>query len=190
MYKIILATRYLLKRRIAYFAVLAVALCVFIVVVVMAVMTGLVSDLKQKNHRFAGDCVVGTESLVGFAHYEDFVEILEQQDFVEGVSAVIKSYALVTPDGVEDNYGLEMMGIDPAMHSIATGFGRSLHHRKDNVAKAFAPVYDPNLPGFIIGIDRWLERDPPEGKYTYPSRPAMTSLVVTCFPLTAKGALA
>jgi len=178
-----------LKRRISYFAVLAVALCVFIVFVVMTVMTGLVSDFRQKNHRFAGDCVVSTESLVGFPHYEDFMEILKQQEFIEGVSAVIKSYALVTPDGAEDNYGLEMMGIDPALHSIATGFGQSLHHRKDDVAKAFAPVYDPNLPGFIVGIDRWLERDP-EGKYTYRSRPTSDSLMVTCFPLTAKGALA
>jgi len=72
MYKILLAVRYFLKRRITHFAVLAVALCVFIVVVVMTVMTGLVSDFKQKNHDFVGDCVVGTESLVGFAYYEDF----------------------------------------------------------------------------------------------------------------------
>jgi len=69
MYKIILASRYLLKRRITYFAVLAVGLCVFIVVIVMTVMTGLVRDFKQKNHDFVGDCVVGTESLVGFAYY-------------------------------------------------------------------------------------------------------------------------
>jgi hypothetical protein len=46
MYKIILATRYLLRRRMTYFAVLAVALCVFIVLVVMTVMIGLVSDIK------------------------------------------------------------------------------------------------------------------------------------------------
>ena len=50
MYKLVLTTRYLLKRRITHFAVLAVALCVFIVVVVMTVMTGLVGDLKQNNH--------------------------------------------------------------------------------------------------------------------------------------------
>jgi lipoprotein-releasing system permease protein len=68
MYKIILAIRYLLKRRITYFAVLAVALCVFIVVVVMTVMTGLVDDFKQKNHNFVGDCVVGTESRVCFSY--------------------------------------------------------------------------------------------------------------------------
>ena len=82
MYKIILAFRYLLKRRITYFAVVSVSLCVFIVVVVMTVMTGLVSEFKQKNHDFVGDCVVGTESLVGFAYYEDFVNTLERQDFV------------------------------------------------------------------------------------------------------------
>ena len=58
-----------MRRPITYFAVLAVALCVFIVVVVMTVMTGLVSDFKEKNHDFAGDCVVGSESLVGFAYY-------------------------------------------------------------------------------------------------------------------------
>ncbi len=99
MYKILLSFRYLLKRRISYLAFLAVALCVFIVVVVMTVMTGLVSDFKQKNHSFAGDCVVGTESLVGFAYYEDFVKVLEQSGFIEAISPVIKSYALIALQG-------------------------------------------------------------------------------------------
>ena len=117
MYKIVLATRYLVKRRITYFAVLAVALCVFIVVVVMTVMTGLVGGFKQKNHSFTGDCVVGTESLVGFAYYEDFGRILEKADFVQGISPVIKNFALVTPAGIERNYALEIMGVDPVRHS-------------------------------------------------------------------------
>ena len=69
MYKLVLAFRYLTKRPVSYLAFLAVAICVFIVVVVMTVMTGLVSDFRQKNHSFVGDCVVGTESLVGFEYY-------------------------------------------------------------------------------------------------------------------------
>jgi lipoprotein-releasing system permease protein len=189
MYKIILATRYLLKRRIAYFAVLAVALCVFIVVVVMTVMTGLVRDFRQKNHRFAGDCVVGTESLVGFAYYEDFVKILEQQDIIEGVSAVIKSYALVSPEDTERNVGVEIMGVEPVSFSRATGFGQSLYHHRDDVSKAFEPAYDPNLAGCVIGIDLVLSRDA-KGRYSYDSGPTGLDLVVSCFPLTARGALA
>jgi len=189
MYKIVLAVRYLVRRPITYFAVLAVALCVFIVVVVMTVMTGLVSDFKQKNHRFVGDCVVGTESLVGFAYYEDFVKMLESEDVIEGVSAVIKSYALVSPVGTERNIGVEIMGIDALRQTKVTGFGETLYHHRNDVSRAFEPVYEPNLGGCVIGIDLVLSRDS-KGRYSYDSGPAGIGLAISCFPLTAKGALA
>jgi lipoprotein-releasing system permease protein len=189
MYKIILPFRYLFKKRISYLAFLAVALCVFIVVVVMTVMTGLVTDFKQKNHEFVGDCVVGTGSLVGFAYYEDFVKILEGKDFIEGISPVIKSYALVSPGGSEQNTGVEIMGIDPVKHSRTTGFGKTLHYRKDDVSKVFEPVYEPKRSGCVIGIDLMLVRDA-QGSYAYEAAPAKIALAVSCFPLTAKGALA
>ena len=189
MYKIILPFRYLFRKRISYLAFLAVALCVFIVVVVMTVMTGLVTDFKQKNHEFVGDCVVGTESLVGFAYYEDFMRILEQADFIEGVSAVIKSYALISPSGMERSIGVEIMGVDPVRHSQVTGFGKTLYYRRDDVSKAFEPIYDPNLAGCVVGIDLWLARDV-KGEYAYEAGPAKTALAVSSFPLTAKGALA
>src|SRR4030042_4844485 len=141
MYKIILATRYLFKRRITYFAILAVALSVFIVIVVMTVMGGLVNEFKEKNHRFAGDCVVGTESLVGFAYYEDFVNLMEQQDFVEAVSPVIKSFALKRRRGSEQDDIVEIMGIDPVKHSQATGFGDNLYYHNDDVSRTFEITY-------------------------------------------------
>jgi lipoprotein-releasing system permease protein len=189
MYKIILATRYLLKRRITYFAVMAVALCVFIVVVVMTVMAGLVNEFKQKNHQFAGDCVVGTKSLVGFAYYEDFVELLEKADFVEAVSPTIKSHALISRRGSDRNTRVEIIGIDPVRHSRATGFGETLHYHKDDVSKAFRPGYDPNLPGCILGIDLELQRDA-DSTYTYQASPGQAGYSISCLPLTAKGALA
>ncbi|MHC4763007.1 MAG: hypothetical protein ACYS71_06515 [Planctomycetota bacterium] len=107
MYKFILAFRYMFKRRISYLAFAAVVLCVFIVVVVMTVMTGLVNDFKDKNHRFVGDCVVGTDSLVGFAYYEDFIKVLEGKDFIAAVSPVIKSYGLLSPAWTEQNFSVE-----------------------------------------------------------------------------------
>ncbi len=189
MYKIILAFRYLFRRRISYLALLAVALCVFIVVVVMTVMTGLLADFKTKNHRFVGDCIIGSESLVGFAYYEDFVKTLEHADFVEAVSPVIKSYGLVGAGGSDQSSGTQIMGIDPVRHSQVTGFGQTLYHHKDDVSKAFTPSYGAEFDGCVVGIDMWLVRNT-RGGYSYDTSPARAALSVTCFPLTAKGALA
>lgn len=188
MYKIILAVRYLVKRRITYLAVLAVALCVFMVVVVMTVMTGMGRDFKIKNHNWVGDCVVSSDSLVGFAYYEEFIKILEDEIMVEAVSPVIKSYALLTYGGSDWNEGAEIMGVDPVRHNRATGFGKTLHYRKDDVSRAFEPAYDANLPGCILGIDKVLGRDK-DGRYKqFPNVPDY-SFAISCFPLTARGAL-
>lgn len=187
MYKLTLIIRYLLKKRITHFAVLTVALCVFIVVVVMTVMTGLVQDFKQKNHEFVGDCVVGTKSLVGFPYYEEFLGTLERADFVTAVSPVVKNYALLRPEGDSRNVGVEIMGIDPLRHARATNFGKTLYHRADDVGQAFRPVYDPNALGCVLGIDLRLWRNA-RGEYAYDAQPSLIAMSLTCFPLNAKGA--
>ncbi|MBN2020588.1 MAG: ABC transporter permease [Sedimentisphaerales bacterium] len=197
MYKLILAIRYLYRRRVSYFALIAVALCVFIVVVVMTVMSGLVGEFREKNHSFTGDCVVGTESLVGFTYYEDFLRKLESTDCVEAASAVIKSYALVGKVGSQRNMGVEIIGIDAATYGRATGFGGTLHYHKDDVSRAFKPTavvrqahhLDANLPGFVVGVDMWIWRDE-KGEYYFAPNPEATAVTITCFPLTARGALA
>jgi lipoprotein-releasing system permease protein len=188
MYKIILATRYLLKRRITYFGILAVALCVFIVVVVMTVMAGLVNEFKEKNHRFAGDCVVGTESLVGFAYYEDFAKLLEQQDFVKAVSPAIKSFALKRRRGSDQDDIVEVTGIDPVKHSQATGFGDSLYYHRNDVSRAFNITNDANLVGCVLG-DYVLLQDTYNRNLSETNIPRI-AYSISCFPLTARGALA
>jgi len=186
-YRLTLITRYLLKRRITHFAIVAVALCVFTVVVVMTVMIGLVGDFKQKNHAFVGDCVVGTESLVGFPYYEEFMSLVEQAGIAQGVSPVVKSYAVLDADGgYEEN--VEILGLDPVRHSQATNFAQTLNFHADEVEKAFEPTYDPNAPGCILGIDKVLRRDA-RGQYVRFSAPFQVAVALTCFPLNAKGAL-
>ncbi|MDD5458745.1 MAG: FtsX-like permease family protein [Phycisphaerae bacterium] len=189
MYKLKLIVRYLYKRPVCITAALAVALCVFIVIVVMSVMDGLVSDFKQNNHNYVGDCVVGTESLVGFGYYEEFMEKLSGQDFVTAVSPVIKSYGLITPAGTNRNIGVEIMGIDAAAHSRVTNFGQTLTFRKNNPELAFAPAYDTSLTGCVMGIDLMVDRDP-GGEYLRQLTPFEFEFVISCFPLTAKGAFA
>jgi len=188
MYKVVLVFRYLLRKRISYLAFFSVSLCVFIVAVVMTVMRGLVTDFKDKNHRFVGDCVVGTESLVGFAYYEDFMKVLEGQDFVECTSPVIKSYALCRR-GSGPSVGVEVFGIDAERHSRVTGFGETLHYHKGAPRQAFEPVFDSNIPGCIVGVDLWLPRDS-QGRYSYQQSLSEEAVVISCVALTASGALA
>jgi ABC-type lipoprotein release transport system permease subunit len=158
------------------------------VVVVMTVMTGLLRDFKVKNHNWVGDCVVSTDSLVGFPGYGQFAKILEQQDFVKSVSTAIRSYGILTEQSGW-NTGVEIMGIDPVKHSRATGFAETLHYHKAKPAGAFEPDYDANLPGCVLGIDKVSVRDQ-YGRYSHRSNIPAYSFTVSCFPLTAGGALA
>ncbi len=194
MYKFVLAFRFLLKRRISYFSVFAVALCVFVVFVVMTVLSGLTADFKKKTHLWSGDCVVSTKSLVGFSYYEEFMEVLQKEKEIEAVSAVIKSYAIVksVPGGNSSVYidrTLEVIGIEPASYSKVTGFSEWLKYTTGRIQNSFEQSYDVNLPGCIIGIGFLFERDT-NGNYIMPEQMPQIKVDVSCFPLTAKGALA
>jgi ABC-type lipoprotein release transport system permease subunit len=189
MYDIILPARFFLRRRITILAVLAVALCVFTVVVVMTVMNGLVADFTDKNHAFFSDCIVSTDSLVGFGLYEEFILRLKGCDFVASAAPVINTVGLVESESSGKNAALDLMGIDIARHIKTTDFADTLYYHKDSPSLAFEPLYDVNLSGCIVGIDLLVERQQ-SGQYRQLSYLPTWSYLITCFPLTPKGALA
>jgi len=180
----------LIKRRITLLAVLAVALCVFVVIVVMTILSDLTAEIKHKYHSFIGDCVVGSKSLVGFVYYEEFMDRLERADFVQAVSPVINSPVLVNvtmPMGqIYSNRIGQLMGINPVRHSQVTGFGEWLKYHKQNVADVFTSSYEPNLPG-CVSVHLALGWG--DVSDTAEALPKVT-LDITCLPLTGKGALA
>ncbi|MEN8126465.1 MAG: FtsX-like permease family protein [Planctomycetota bacterium] len=190
MIKWLLAWRYFFKRPISILAITAVALCVFIVLVVMTVMNGLVRDFKQKNHNYAGDCVIESDSLVGFGYYEDFIGLLLEQSYVEGVSPMAKGVGLLSQPGRDWNQGIEVHGIDPALHSQVTNFGQTLHYRRENPALAFNPMYAPQTDGCVIGIDLSPSWRQPDGSYAHSPQPGKYNLTLSVFPLNVKGGLA
>ena len=195
MYKLVLAICYLLKRRISYFALVAVSLCVFVALIVITVLSGLNAEFRKKTYASVGDCVVSTKSLVGFAYYESFIDKLEKEQIVEAVSPVIRSYALVSgtsPVGrniFRNDYPKEIVGIDPVRHSKVTDFGRWLYFNKQDPRKAFTQNLVLDFPGCVPGIGLLFDRDS-DGNYKVPSRIPNFRIEVSCFPLNAKGALA
>jgi ABC-type lipoprotein release transport system permease subunit len=190
MYKLLLAMRYLLRRRITLLAIIAVMLCVFMVVVVMTVMIGLVGDFTKKNHEFFSDCIISTESLVGFAHYKEFLAEIDKQPFVQAAAPVMKSVALLALPGKESNMIVELMGIDVQRHIKATNFAETVYYHRDDPENVFIPSYDPTLPGCVIGIEKVSNRDSVTGEYYHGPDPDHIRVEISTFPLTAKGSLA
>jgi lipoprotein-releasing system permease protein len=194
LYKFTLSIRYLFRRPISYFAVAAVALCVFVVFVVITVLSGLSRDFKYKVYSSVGDCVVYTKSLVGFGYYDEFLDILRKESDIEAATPVVKNYGLVSvsESGGLDVYGQsvrEIAGVEPVSLSKVTGLGQWIEYHKDDVADAFRPAYDVNLPGCVPGIDIIFQKDE-EGHYHTTGRSVKAAFEISCVPLTAKGALA
>ncbi len=193
MYKIILAVRFMLSRRISYFAVAATGLCVFVAFVVITVLSGLTAQFKRYIHSCFCDCVISSKSLVGFGYYEQFMEVLGDSEIVECVSPVIRGYAHLrgisdsNQSHVHDRDAAMFVGIDAGMHSRVTAFGEWLSLHKGDAENAFVQAYDPNLPGCVPGVAFLFESDS-EGNYKTTKELPRVRFEVSMFPLTAKGA--
>ena len=194
MYKFILAIRYLVKRRISYFAILTAALCVFVSFSVITVLSGLTTELKEDAHAGIGDCVVSSRSLVGFAWCQEFVEKLRGCDLIKAAAPAIRAHGVVevTSDRgqrKDNTYVLEIMGIDPVSYSQVTKFGQWLFAHKNDLQNAFQSSYEPNMPGCIPGARLLFKKDPNGGCKIEETR-RRVKLEVSVFPLTAKGTAA
>ncbi|HSW47275.1 MAG TPA: FtsX-like permease family protein [Phycisphaerae bacterium] len=97
MYKLFLCLRYLRRRRIAFFAVAAVCLCVAMVLIVWSVMGGFLQMVKDRSRGMLGDLVVENGALQGFPFYEEFIERMKKDlpDEIHEATPVIITYGVV-----------------------------------------------------------------------------------------------
>jgi lipoprotein-releasing system permease protein len=74
MYILFLSLRYLRKRRIAFFAVAAVSLCVAMVLILVSVMGGFLQMVKDRSRGMLGDLIMENTTLQGFSFYQEFID--------------------------------------------------------------------------------------------------------------------
>ncbi|MEP0841836.1 MAG: FtsX-like permease family protein [Phycisphaerae bacterium] len=92
MYKLFLCLRYLRKRLIAVFAMLAVWLCVAMVLIVMSVMGGFLDMVRDRSRGMLGDLVVESATLQGFPFYQEFIDEVKTRmpgEVVEATPVII-----------------------------------------------------------------------------------------------------
>jgi lipoprotein-releasing system permease protein len=95
MYKLQLIRKYLVKRRIAWVALVAVMLCTAMVLIVVSVMGGWLATFKESFHAMTGDVIVSGSPLTGFAYYQDMIVRIDKVPGVVASAPVIRTGAMM-----------------------------------------------------------------------------------------------
>jgi lipoprotein-releasing system permease protein len=110
-YKLFLTLRYLIKRRIAYFAIAAVMLCTAMVLIVMSVMGGFLDQLKYKARGLLGDIIVDNQFYSGFPLYEEFIEEVSAWPEIVRATPVLYSAGLLRRFGTSETRLVQVVGL-------------------------------------------------------------------------------
>lgn len=133
MYQVLLTNRYLTSRVIPLIAVLAVALCVALVIIVVSVMTGFLNNVKQAGRTLMGDVVV-TYAISGIPHYDALIERIEALPEAAAATPVVDGFGLVKmpyPEGPQkESAPVQIWGIEPEGFARVTGYDQTLYWRE------------------------------------------------------------
>ncbi len=126
MYKIFLCFRYLTRKGIVLFPVLAVWLCVMMLIIVNSIMTGFVNRVRDAGRSLMGDVVIQSDSMAGFPYYRQIQKRLSLLPQVKASTPVISGYGLFNLPEFQVNTGVQVMGVEASSESKVSSFGSSL----------------------------------------------------------------
>lgn len=175
MYKLFLCLRYLIKRRIAIFAMLSVCLCVLMVLVVMSVMGGFLNMVKERSRGMLADLVVESGTLQGFPFYQEFIDRLKTempQEIHEATPVIITYGVLRFPNSMTKP--VQVVGIRLQDYYRVNDFKSGLFYEEHYPGTTtFAPRGQPALglspdgmlalpPEIEAARKKWTAAVPPE----------------------------
>jgi lipoprotein-releasing system permease protein len=132
MYKLFLTIRYLRRRRIAFFAIGAVALCTMMVLVVMSVMGGFLEMVKERSRGLLGDVVMDNASMQGFPYYQEFIEKMNAEfpEEIKQATPVIYSYGILRFIDYNITKPVRVVGVRLDEYVSVNDFANSLFYEK------------------------------------------------------------
>ncbi|MCP4376473.1 MAG: hypothetical protein GY794_09895, partial [bacterium] len=174
MYKFFLCLRYLKSRAIAYFAILGVALCVFMMVVVISLFTGFIDNIEKAAKGLFGDVIMSAESQHGLAYYDEFIaEVQTEVPEVHAAAPYILSYGMLRISGQEHYRNpVQIAGIRLPGHAEVSAFGKGLF-----VQESGKLSWDPPVEQLIAQVEKererttGLKREIEARKFNGPQRP-------------------
>jgi lipoprotein-releasing system permease protein len=143
MYKLFLCLRYLRKLLMAYFAVLAVALCVAMMLIVISVMNGFLDKIERAAKGLAGDVVISGGGYGALRHYDEFIEELKTAvPQVNAASPFIRTGGMIRLPRTDYRHIIQISGIALPGRARTTDFENGLFVQKDWEDPSFDPPVD------------------------------------------------
>ncbi len=140
MYKLFLCLRYLRSRVLAYLAMLGVALCVFMMLVSVSVMSGFLWKIEMAAKGLFGDIVIESSSLSGLSRYDELIDAMKTKvDRVEAASPFILTYGIVRVPGTDYRQTVQIAGICLPQRADVSDFEHGLFVQKDVSQPTFSP---------------------------------------------------
>ncbi len=176
MYVPLLIFKYLGRKLAPLFAMMAVALCSAMVIIVSSVMGGFQDMMISATRQLSGDVIV-ERRFTGFA-YEDLLEHLRGVEGVEAAAPIVRTYGLLRV-GSETHF-VQVDGIEPRSFHAVTGYREALYWDSQHVRNHFAgivrQIIGPDAAETAVdtaqrGVEAGGEREPPpaawEGLLTF-----------------------
>lgn len=158
MYKWLLASRYLLTRRIALASIISVTLGVATLNVVNAVMTGFATEMRQRIRGILSDVVVQGGGIDGFEDVQRHLNLIQEAvgDHVEAMTPVVETFGLLSIDyyGQTQTFWVQIIGVDPVGKARVGEFAEHLVVHRGPHPPSF------EVPEELRAIERmFLERE-------------------------------
>ncbi len=179
MYKLTLCLKYLVKRALAYFAMAAVALCVFLMLVCVSVLSGFVDKIEVAAKGLFGDIVISSSSLSGVGEYDELIaRIKKDVPEVKDASPFILTFGILQLPGNDFRRTVQLAGIRLPERARVSDFAKGLFIQQG----LHNPTFDPPESLILKRLDEESKRTfkilkrvaetPPGGQLT-PDRQAL-----------------
>jgi lipoprotein-releasing system permease protein len=151
MYRLFLCIRYLRSKVLPLFAMVGVALCVFMMLVAVSVMTGFQHKIEQAAKGLFGDIVIEAAGERGIGYYDELVaEIEKRVPEVEGADVFILSFGMLRVTGDRDfRQHVQIAGIRLPSRAGVTDFEEGLFVQENWPE----PTFDPSIDACIERIE-------------------------------------